>query len=124
MMMKTMERLMDMLDLDNRPPNREKPENQVRNQNFRRRPPPQRNQRNLEDKQMRPPFLENYVDEKGEEDPMDNQIHHFDNIDSEIYLIEEEHNTFSQEDESHISEIDLEQYQRGYQNTIDDFQKN
>ena len=30
---------------------------------------------------------------------------------------------FAQEDDSSISEIDLEQYQIGYQNTIDDFQK-
>ena len=37
---------------------------------------------------------------------MDNQIHHFDDIDSKIYLIEEENNLFSQEDDSHISEID------------------
>ena len=49
MMMKTMERLMVRLALENRPPNREKPENQVRNPNFRRHPVPLRNQRNPED---------------------------------------------------------------------------
>ena len=124
MMMKTMERLMDMLALDNIPPNREQSRNQIRNPNFRRPPPPPRNQRNPEDQQIRPPFLENLVDEEGEEDPMDILIHHFDDIDSEIYLIEEEHNLFSQEDDYHISEIDSKQYQRGYQNAIDDFQKN
>ena len=31
---------MDGLDLDNKPPNREQPEPQVRNPNFRRPPPP------------------------------------------------------------------------------------
>ena len=65
MMMKTMDRLVDRLALDNRPPNREKPKNQVRNPNFRRPPPPQRNQRNPEDQQIRPPFPENLVDEEG-----------------------------------------------------------
>ena len=100
MMMKNMERLMEMIDLYNRPPNREKPENQIRNPNFSRPPPPQRNQRN---QQIRPQFLENLVDEEGEEDPMDILIHQFDDIDSEIYLIEEEHNLFSQEDDSPIS---------------------
>ena len=115
---------MDRLAQDNRPPNIDKPENQIRNPNFRRTPPPQRNQRNPEDQKIRPPFPENFVDEEGEEDPMDNQIHHFDDIDSKIYLTEEEHNLFSQEDDYHISEIDSKQYQRGYQNAIDDFQKN
>ena len=30
---------------------------------------------------------------------------------------------FAHEDDSGVSEVDLEQYQRGYQNAIDDFQK-
>ena len=79
MMMKTMEILMDMLDLYNIPPNREHPEPQVRNPNFRRPPPSQqnrkrdpRNPRNPEDQQIRPPFSENYVDDEEETDPMYN----------------------------------------------------
>ena len=52
------------------------------------------------------------VDEEVEEDPMDNQIHHFDDIDSEIYLTQEEHNLFAQEDDSPISKIYSKQYQR------------
>ena len=44
--MKEIERLMDRLAPDNIPPNREKPENQIRNPNFRRPPPPPRNQIN------------------------------------------------------------------------------
>ena len=63
------------------------------------------------------------VYEEGEEDPIDNQIHHFNDINSEIYVTEEEHNLFPQEDENPISEIDLEKYHRGYQNTIDDLYK-
>ena len=54
---------------------------------------------------------------------MENYINHFDDIDSWIYLTEEEHNMFSHDDESNISEVDSEQYKRGYQNAIDDFQK-
>ena len=54
---------------------------------------------------------------------MDNKIHDFDDIDSEIYLTEEEHNLFAQEDDNNISEKDSKQYERGYQNAIDDFQK-
>ena len=41
--MKTMGRLMDRMDPYNRPPNREKPENQARNPNSRKPPPPTRN---------------------------------------------------------------------------------
>ena len=74
MMMNTMERLMNRLALDNRPPNREKLENQVRNPNFRRPPPPERNQRNPKDQQRIPPFRENLVDEEGEKYQMDNKI--------------------------------------------------
>ena len=59
---------MDRMAPYNRPPNREQPKNQIRNPNFRRPPPPPRNQRNLDDQQIRPPFLENLVDEGGEEE--------------------------------------------------------
>ena len=41
------------------------------------------------------------VDEGGEEeeDPVDHHIHHFDDVNAEIYLIEEEHNLFDHDDE-------------------------
>ena len=92
---------MDILALDSRPPNRDHPKPQIRNPNFRRPPPPQirerekRNPRNVEDQQIRPPFPQNYFYEEEENDPMDNQIDHFDDLDYEIYLTEEEHNMFS-----------------------------
>ena len=107
-MMNTIDRFMDRLALDNRPPNMDQHEPQIRNPNFRRPPPPpsfqirerdQRNPRNTKDQQIRPPFLENFVDDEEENDPLDNQIHHFDDLDSEIYLTEEEHNMFAQEDD-------------------------
>ena len=96
-MMRKMERLMNILDLDNRPHNRDKSDPYIRNPNFRRPAPPQirqrdqRNIRNVEDHKVRPPFLDNYVDEEEEFYPLDNEIHHFDIIDSEIYLTKEEH---------------------------------
>ena len=77
---------------------------------------------NPEDQQISPTFPENYVDEEEENDPMDNQINHFDDLDSNIYLIEEENNLFAQEDDCNTFEVESKQYQRGYQNAIDDFQ--
>ena len=77
--------------LDNRPPNREHPKPQVRNPSFRRPPPPPplqnrkrdtRNPRNLEEQQIGPPFPKNYVHDEEEIDPMDNQMHHFEDLDT------------------------------------------
>ena len=45
-----------------------------------------RNPRNQEEQQIRPPFPENYVVD--EEDPTENEIHLFGELDSEIYLTE------------------------------------
>ena len=39
---------------------------------------------------------------------MDNQKHHFDDIDSELYLIEEEYNLFASEDECNNFELQIE----------------
>ena len=102
-MMKTMESLMDRLELHNRIPSKEYSKPQIRNRNFKRPPPPpqirhkdQRNPRNVEDQQIRPPFLDNFFDEEEENYPMDNQICHF----------------------SNTLELETKQYQRGYQNDI------
>ena len=84
--------------MDNKPPPRGNQEQQNRKKNFRRPLPPLRNQRIPKYQQIIPPFLDNYVDEEGGKDPMENQNHHFDDIDFGIY--------FSQEDEGHISKID------------------
>ena len=65
------------------------------------------------------------MDEKEEgNDPNDNKKHHFDDMDSEIYLTEEEHNLFAQEDESNKFDLETEQYQIGYENVVNDFQRN
>ena len=54
---------------------------------------------------------------------MNDQIQHFDDMDYEIYLTKEENFFFSQEDESNKFELETEQYQRGYQNAVNDFQR-
>ena len=54
---------------------------------------------------------------------MNNQIDNFDDLDSGIYITEEEHNMFAQEDDYNTMEVESKQYQRGYQNAINDFQK-
>ena len=41
---------------------------------------------------------------------MDNQIHHFDDLDSNIYITKEEHNLFAQEDDSNTFEVESKQY--------------
>jgi len=104
MMLKKMEKLMDRLTMDNRSFNREQDDPQIRNPNFRRPNPPMppqnrqrdmRNPRNQEEEQIRQPFPKNYVVD--EEDPTENEIHLFRELDSEIYLTEEEHHMFAHE---------------------------
>ena len=56
-----------------------------------------------------------------EEDPPENEIHLFGEQDSEIYLTEEEHNMFAQQDIN--EEFDNEIYQRGYLHAMDDVQR-
>ena len=85
--------------MDNRPPPRGNQGQHNRNQNFRRPLPPPINQRITEDQQIRPPFLDNCVDEEGGNDPMEIQNHHFDYIYFRIYVAEEEHNLFAQEEQ-------------------------
>ena len=106
-MMQTMEKLMERLTMDNRPPPKENQEQHNRNQNFRRPLPPPRNQRIPEDQQIRAPFLDNYVDEEGGKDPMENQNHHFDDIDFEIYLAKEGDNLFAQEEVAPVQSVNL-----------------
>ena len=82
-----------------------------------------RNPRNQEDQQIRPPFLENYVVDKYGIDSIEDHIHHFGDLDFEIYLTEEEHSMFAQEDDNRDFEEELEQYQKGYMHAIDDVEK-
>ena len=80
-----------------------------------------RNPINQEEKQIQPPFPENYVAD--EEDPTENEIHLFGELDSEIYLTEEEHNMFAQEYGNEEFERETKQYQTGYLHAMDDVQR-
>ena len=82
-----------------------------------------RNPKNLDDKQIRPYFCENYVVDEDEVESIEDHIHHFGDLDYEIYLTEEEHSMFAQEDDNNDFEEAWEQYQRGYLHAIDDVQR-
>ena len=66
-----------------------------------------RNPRNLDDHRIRTPFPEKYVADEDEAKYVEDHIHHFGDLDSEIYLTKEE----------------SEQYQRGYLWAIGDLQR-
>ena len=83
-----------------------------------------RNPRNQDDQQIRPPFPENYVVYVEEAESVEDHIHFFGELDSEIYLTKEGHSMFAQEDDNNDFEEELEQYQRGYLHAIDDVQRN
>ena len=123
-MLRTIEKLMDRLTVDNRPLNKEHNELYIINPDFRRPnppPPPQIRQRdmrnpiNRDDWKVRPPFPENYVAYEGEAKSVEDHIHHFGS-----YLTKEEHSMFAQEDDNNDFEEGSEQYQRGYFHVIDD----
>ena len=95
MILKAMEKMMDKMKVDCRPLNREQNEPQTRNPNFIRPNPPQpaqirqkniRNSRNPNDQKIQPHFPKNYVDGEAQAEPIEYQIHHFGDLDSDIYL--------------------------------------
>ena len=59
-----------------------------------------RNPRNPYDQQIQPPFPKNYVANEDEAESIEDNIHHFCGLDSEIYLTKEEHSMFAQEDDN------------------------
>lgn len=99
MMMRTMEKLMERLYVDERPPVREKNEAQIRNPNFRRPQGPhapqilQRGQRNQNDQHVRPPFQEKIVVEEYIEQPKD-RIDQFGENETKVFVTKEEHDKF------------------------------
>jgi len=106
LMMKTMERFMENLSLDNKPAIRDQDELQHRNQNFIRAPVPQikqRDQRNQGDQQIKPPFQNNYVDENFDESLEDN-IHCCDNTETYVFLTKEEHDQFMDANDNFMQE--------------------
>ena len=98
---------MDRLMVETKLVNRESNEPPIRNPNFRRsvhpplqanRPRDVRNLRNLEEHLIKPPFPKNYVSTEDEAESTKDHIHHFVDLESEIYLTEEEHDMFTQVD--------------------------
>ena len=79
-MLRTMERVMERLSVDGRPPPKKNQEQPNRNQNARRPQTHQnrkRDQRNPPDPPVRPPFQENYVEQDGE-NQVEDEIHQLD----------------------------------------------
>ena len=66
------------------------------------------NPRHPNDQQIQPPFLEICVGDEDEAKYIEDHIHHFGELDSEIYLTKEEHSMFSQEDDNNYFEEGLE----------------
>lgn len=115
MMMKTMEKLKERLEMEQRKDLKEPAKGQNRNQNFIRPPIPkiqQREQRNLVDHLVRPPFQDNYVTVYYE-DPNEDQIHQVDNNDTEVYLTKEEHDRWYSGQEGEVLYVVTEDYQQG-----------
>lgn len=123
-MLKTMEKLMEILVVGDRNPVAQQQETQIRNPNFKRPQFPQirqRDQRNPIDQQIRPPFQENVITE----DVEDNKYHIncFDKNEPKFYLTKEEHDNSYQELNDDSLTAENMDYQRGYQNAILEFQK-
>ena len=57
-----------------------------------------------------------------EAESTEDHIHHFGDLDSDIYLTEEEHDMFAQVDGKTLTE-ELEQYHRRYMHAIDNVKK-
>jgi hypothetical protein len=128
-MMKTMEKLMERMSLDNKPNTREQADVPPRNQ---RRPTipqiRQRDQRNQGDQQIRPHFQNNYVNNNFDEHFEDN-MHFCDGDETKVFLNKEEHDQFMEENDIFIQEnderlsVEKEEYQTRLQNAIMQFQK-
>lgn len=102
MMMKTMEKLMDKLFVDDRNQMKDQNETQVRNPNFGRQQGPHvpqimpRGKRNPNEQQIRPPFQKNLAGEEFIEKKQDH-IHHFGNNEpreTRTFLTKDEHDNF------------------------------
>ena len=129
-MLKVMERMMEILAENDSRVVKEQNEPQIRNPNFRKPrkqglPPPQilqRGQRNHnynQIDQVRPPFQENLLDEDFSQQ-IEDHINLFGDKESKVFLTKEEHDRCAQDfDESKLED----EYQRGYQNTMGDFQR-
>jgi hypothetical protein len=131
LMMKTMEKLMERMSMENKPAAREKNDFQPRNQNFRRGLVPQirqREQRDQGDQQIRPPFQNNYANEDFDQMIQD-QMHCCDDTDTHMFLTKGEHDQFMDANDGIMLETDdtlsseTKEFRKGYHNAIMQFQK-
>ena len=133
MMMKTMEKLMDKLYVDDKNQTKNQNEPQVRNPNFRRQQGPHAPQvmpsrpRNPNEQQIRPPFQENLIDEDFIEKPLDH-IHQFGDEpeESDTFVTKDKHDNFvSQEDEGdkETREEESKDYHKAYLNAMLDLSR-
>jgi hypothetical protein len=146
-MMKTMDKMMERMDFDNKPNTRERaddpPRNQIRpaipqiiqinqgdhiNQGHQRNQGVQRNQGNQGDQQIRNPFQNNYVN--GNYDGyFEDNMNCCDANETEVFFTKEEHDQFMdaneifmQDEEERLS-VEREDYEEGLNNAIMQFQR-
>jgi hypothetical protein len=111
--MRTMERLVNRLSLENKQVHVQQQDAQIRNPNSRRPlipQPRQRDQRNHNDQQIRPPFQENMLDDEYLPEK-ENHIHYIDQSQTNCYLTKEEHDHAKENHE--VSHVIAEEEQGG-----------
>jgi hypothetical protein len=131
LMMKAMDKLMEIMFVGNRPTAREQHDPQPKNQNLRRVQVPQirqREQREQGDQQTRPLFQNNYVDENFDQMFKD-QTHYCDNKNPRLFLTKGEHDQYMRKNDDMMLETDdtlsqeTKEFRKGYHNAIMQFQK-
>jgi hypothetical protein len=130
-MMKTMEKLMEIMSLGNKPPCREKNDPHPRNHNPRRgllAQIRQREQRDQGNQQIRSSFQKNYADEYFDQMFKD-QMHCCDNKDMHVFLTKGEHDQYMIKNDDIMMEMDdmlsweTNKFKKGYNDVIMQFQK-
>ena len=107
-MMKTIERLMERMSVENKLATREKTNFQQINQNFRRAPIPQirlRDQRDQGDQQIKPPFQNNYAN-KDFDQIIQHEMHCCDDTETNMFLTKGEHDQFMDANNEFMQEND------------------
>jgi hypothetical protein len=131
LMMKTMERFIERMPLENKPATRDQTDFQPRNQNFRRAPVPhirQRDQRNQCDQQIKPPFQNNYANEDFDPKIKEN-MHCCDDTKTNVFLTKEEHDQFMDANDTFMKDnddmfpLETKEFRKGYHNAIMRLQK-
>jgi hypothetical protein len=131
LMMKMMEKLMEIMYVGNKLAAQEQHDLQPKNQNLRRclvSQIRQREQRDQGDQKIRPLFQKNYADEYFDQMIQD-QMHCCDDKDTCVFLTKGEHDQYMSENFDIMMETDdtlsseTEEFRKGYHNAIMQFQK-